>query len=115
MEITLPNIAGKSEPYVEPDKLTVGRADRLANIDNVASQFLANGRQQPVQLLGLTFRYKQNSTIGQILHVTGDGQPRCDPHGRVAEANALHPPPIEDLASFAMFFCRHGHPVIQNF
>ncbi len=77
----------------------------MADIGNISPQFDADGCQQPVQLVRLSFRYEEDSPVGQILHVTGDGQPRCYPLGPIAEANALDPSPIVDFASLAVLFC----------
>ena len=104
----------QSETYVKPAELTDDWANRLTNVANIVAQFHANGRQQPVQLVGLPFRDQKDPTIGQILHVPGDGQPRCYPLSRVAKTNALDPSPIVNLAPFAMLFRCHWSPVIQN-
>ena len=65
---TAPSSPGQSETDLEPAELTVGGANRLTNIGNVAPQFHANGPQHPVQLVRLPFDYQKDPTIGQILH-----------------------------------------------
>lgn len=79
-------------------KLAGGRLVALLDRDDVATQFSRDCAEEPLYLAAFPLGHQPHSPVGQVLHETGDGKPRGNLPGRVAEADALNPSMVEHLA-----------------
>jgi hypothetical protein len=87
-------------------KLATPWADILLDLADTVSHRSPHGSKEIVQLLGVSFRHDDDTTVGQIADVAGDGKTGSDPAGGISKAYPLDGASVID---FPLLLARFRH------